>query len=213
MLDVHGVRGAYSVYTLMVNVHERSRAMKIRLLDWEGTTDELAAVPELREALASFGGTKSEPGSEAVIDDEPVFEASGIDSAGELPKDIRDFIKVRAGNVGRAEIAQRWVTEVLGWGTTEAVIGSSKTTSDGLNNYLMLYWKGPRHFGAFAYVMPGIPKVIFRLSAPKAEGFEHVTLRNVKKGTGYEVTVILNSEEAYKEALELARKALSGVQR
>ena len=86
-------------------------------------------------------------------------------------KELRDFIAVRAGNRGRADTVQAWVAEVLGWDTTTSELGRSRTSSDGLNNYLMLYAKGPRRFGAFAYVTPGNAKVTLRLLAKDAEGY------------------------------------------
>lgn len=76
----------------------------------------------------------------------------------------------------------------------------------------MLYAAGPRHFGAFAYVHPSQARVTLRLVRADANGFQHATFRNVKKGTGYEVMVPLTSDEAYQEALQLARKALERVQ-
>jgi hypothetical protein len=45
-----------------------------------------------------------------------------------------------------------------------------------------------------------------------ARGFDHVALRKVQPGTGYEVTVTLDSDDARREALELAQKALAQVQ-
>ena len=106
----------------------------------------------------------------------------------------------------RADTVQAWVAEVLGWDTTTSELGRSRTSSDGLNNYLMLSAKWPRRFGAFAYVTPGNAKVTLRLLAKDAEGYQHATIRKVekKKGTGYEVTVLLDSDEAYQEALGLA---------
>ncbi|MDP9418080.1 MAG: hypothetical protein M3P48_09695 [Actinomycetota bacterium] len=143
-------------------------------------------------------------------EDEP---GVAVQAAGEMPDDLRNYVAVRAGTRAGTDVVQRWVAEVLAWGTTEAEIGTSRTSSDGLNNYIRLYKRGPRHFGAFAYVTPGTRKVNFRLLRKHAEGFEHVTFRNVKPGTGYEVVVTLSSDEAYAEALKLAQVALEGVTR
>ena len=132
--------------------------------------------------------------------------------SGELPRELRNFIRVRAGNRPRGEVVEKWVRDVLAWATTEAEIGRSRTSSDGYNNYLMLYAKGPRRRGAFAYVKPGTANVDFRLLGEHAEGCQHVVLRNVREGTTYQVTVPLKNDEAYEEALKLARVALEGVQ-
>ena len=183
--------------------------MKIRSFEVEATPDEISQVPELREALRRLGA------GESLVDQADVelgVPTGPVGAFGELPKELSDFIAVRAGNRSRAEVTSKFVSEVLGWGTTTAELGTSKTTSDGFNNYLMLYAKGPRKFGAFAYVMPGQAKVMLRLTAEDAVGFDHADIRNVKEGTGYVVTVTIDSDGAYDEALALAKVALERVQ-
>ena len=108
--------------------------MRIRLVDVEGTPEELAQLPELREAL--LGVADLGPGMAEPDDDEEGVPIPDFD-AGELSKELRDFIAVRAGNRGRADTVQAWVGEVLGWGTTTSELERSRTSSDGLNNYLM----------------------------------------------------------------------------
>lgn len=184
--------------------------MRISWLDVEGSAEEIAAVPEISKALA--GLTKRNfVAIEAPIGRSEAERALVLRER-TLNDDIQGFIKGRAGNEHRAQITSRWVEEVLSWGNTEAALGTSSKTADGFNTYLMLYWTGPRDFGAFAYVFPGIPKAMLRLTRKDAEGFRHVVLREVKAGTGYEVTIPLNSEDAYREALELAKVALARVQ-
>lgn len=177
--------------------------MRVRVVDVEGTPEELASSTELLEFIR--GGAEMPTGVSAALKPE------ATDGASPLPKGLRDFIIGRAGARGRAEIVQQWVGEVLAWGGSYE-LGTSRSSPDGLNNYLMLYAPGPRHYGAFAYVHPSQARVTVRLLRVDAEGFQHATFRNVKKGTGYEVMVPLASDEAYQEALELARKALERVQ-
>jgi hypothetical protein len=190
-------------------VNNRRTAMKVRIVEVEGSPQELAEMPELAQALTGH------PTASALDEEEASNGGAGrlaYSPNGALPKELRDYIAVRSGSRERAATVESWVTEVLSWGTTEAQIGTSKTSSDGLGNYVRLYAKGPRYFGAFAYVTPGRGKVTFRLSAKAAKGFDHVALRKVQPGTGYEVTVTLDSDEARREALELAQKALAQVQ-
>ena len=178
--------------------------MRVRVVDVEGTPEELASSAELLELLR--GGA-----AEAVAGNPEWTKPDATDEASQLPRELRDFIVGRAGARGRAEIVQQWVGEVMTWGGSYE-LGTSKSSPDGLNNYLMLYAAGPRHFGAFAYVHPSQARVTLRLVRADADRFRHATFRNVKKGTGYEVMVPLTSEEAYEEALQLARKALERVQ-
>jgi hypothetical protein len=133
----------------------------------------------------------------------------GNDVTSQLPQELRDFIAGRAGYPAKADIVQRWVVDVMAFGATYR-LGTSKNSPDGLNSYLMLDNLGVRHFGAFAYVHPAQARVELRLSPEDADGFQHATHRNVENP--YKVIVSLTSDEAYKEALQLARKALEQVQ-
>jgi hypothetical protein len=179
--------------------------MRVRVVEVEGSPEELASSTELLELLR--GGA-----AEAVAGTQEATKPEASDGTSLLPKELRDFIVVRAGARGRAEIVQQWVADAMAWGGSYE-LGTSKSSPDGLNNYLMLYAAGPRHFGAFAYVHPSQARVTLRLLRTDADGFQHATFRNVKKGTGYEVMVPLTSDEACQEALQLARKALERVQR
>jgi hypothetical protein len=179
--------------------------MRVRVVDVEGTPEELASSTELLELLRG-GMADAVTGTPEVTRPEVVG-----DGTSQLSKELRDFIVGRAGARGRAEIVQQWVADVMAWGGSYE-LGTSKSSPDGLNNYMMLYAAGPRRFGAFAYVHPSQARVTLRLVRADADGFQHATFRNVKKGTGYEVMVALTSDDAYQEALELARKALERVQ-
>jgi hypothetical protein len=179
--------------------------MKVRMFEVEGSPEELSALPELRQALLAVG--PSEPNPRGLRDTPPEESPNGFGMSDEL----RDFIAQRAGNPRRAATVQRWVDEVLSWGT-EPVLGHSRNSSDGLGNYLMLYAGGPRRFGAFAYVRPGNGNVKLRLDAAAAKGFQHAHVRNVQSDNSYQVIVTLNTDDAYQEALKLAEKALREVQ-
>ena len=185
--------------------------MRISRFDFEGTPQELEEVPDLKRAIVQMAeGNAAAPWApdgeeEGVAVPQPV--------AGELAPELQDYISGRAGSRGRTKVVKEWVGDVLAWGNTEVEIGRSRTSADGYNDYLMLYNTGPHHFGAFAYVYPGTAKVNFRLLRGEVEGkgFRHAMVRDVRPGTGYEVTVLLKSKEAAEEALQLAQVALEGV--
>ena len=172
--------------------------MRVRVIDVEGTAEELASSSELLELLR--GGVAE---GVAGIPEAPKPETTDRTSS-QLPDDLRDFIVSRAGAQGRATIIQQWVDEVIAWGVSYQ-LGTSQASPDGLNNYLLLYAAGPRHYGAFAYVHPSQTRVTFRLARADADGCQHATFRDIKAGTVYEVMVSLTSDEAYQEALQLAR--------
>jgi hypothetical protein len=178
--------------------------MRVRVIDVEGTAEELASSTELLELLQ--GGA-----AETVADIPVSTKPETTDRTSQVPEELRDFIVSRAGAKGRAAIIQRWVDEVMAWSVSYQ-LGTSKASPDGLNNYLLFYAAGPRHYGAFAYIHPSQTRVTFRLDRTDADGCQHATFRDIKAGTVYEVMVSLSSEEAYQEALQLARKALKRVQ-
>jgi hypothetical protein len=180
--------------------------MKVRVVEVEGTPEELASSAGVLELLRGAGVQAVPDAMEAA---KP--EATTSNGTSQLPKELRDFITSRAGSGTRADIVQRWIADVMPGGATYR-LGKSKTSADGLNNYLMLDNIGVRYYGAFAYVHPAQTRITLRLLRADAEGFKHVTFRNVKEGAGYEVMISLTSDEAYEEALQLARKALERVQ-
>lgn len=174
--------------------------MRLRVMDVEGSPEEMLAIPELRDALGRIGGA---PGVVSADDDEVTTSA--------VAKELQDFISARSGGRDRAVMVTRYAAEVLRWGATWE-LGRSVNSSDSHGRYFRLYAKGPRHFGAVSYVEPRKAKVTLRLLRADAKGFACATFRNVKKGTGYEVVVILDSDRAMQEALALTRKALDRLQ-
>jgi hypothetical protein len=183
--------------------------VRLRVVEVEGTPEELARMPEVAALLGKSPAEGDMPRMPRVSDEEPEGEKPGW----AVPKQIRDFIAIRAGGRTRAHVVQRFVGEVLAWGTTEAEIGTSQASGDGYGNYLRVYKRGPRYFGAFAYVTPGTAKVTFRLPWKRAGHMAHATKRNVREGTGYEVVVSLTDDAAYADAIELAKLALEDVSR
>ncbi|MBM3695408.1 MAG: hypothetical protein FJW79_05695 [Actinobacteria bacterium] len=167
---------------------------------WEGTAEEAAALPaEVRRLLRSLGGT----GNGGKIGKKPDKSAEGA-----LDPAVQAFIAERARSQAARALVNRFVGTILTWEGTHAAVAKAK---QGRGECLRLMRTGTP-FGGFVYVWPGTTRVDFRLDAAHLEGRTHAYRRNVQSDARYQVTLRLKSKAALAEALELAQKAMEGVE-
>jgi hypothetical protein len=173
--------------------------MKLRVIEVEAPAEEIASAHEILAALRGEG--------ERVV---PAAGGNGLVPTG-LPGEVAAHVRKRAGNGDRGRRVESWITDVLAWGTTEAKLGDSTNgrSPDGHTRYVLMYNVGPHHYGAFAYVFPRQGVVRLRLTADHSKGFAQA---KVTKHKTYGVVVSLMTDEGYRQALELAKEALAGVQ-
>ncbi len=172
----------------------------MRILVFEGTAKELAEADEL---LAWLRARPTATPSDVA---EPVADAS------HLSDEVRQFIRQRAANdEGRQRLVTDFLEQAIRRGGIEVEAGKSRSTSDGLGNYLMLRAAGPRRLGAIAYVTPGPGTVSFRLNRRYAADSPFAQELGVKDQNQYQVLLRLGSTGAVAEALRLADLALEKV--
>lgn len=121
-----------------------------------------------------------------------------------IPREAREALE-RAPAQTR-ELLQRFLDEVLRWGSVDAIRGRSRRTETGFLGYIRLQ-RRPAYLGAFAYVMPVRRKIHFRLPREAADGRRHAHPLNRQASNTTQVELILDSEAALEEALQLAREA------
>lgn len=176
--------------------------MKVRIIELEGTPEELAESPYLRN-LASHQ-----------IPVDPVGTEKGFPEAGPLadyPEVVSALEHSPRPPRGEArELIEGFLEEVLGWPDVEARRGKSSRTEDGQTRYLRLHRRGSM-LGAFAYVYPARMSVRMRLVHEDIEGHKYAQKRNVRtEGADpnpYQVRIDLRDAKAIREATELARLA------
>jgi len=167
--------------------------MKLTITNIEVSPSEVSEVPELREILARLS--------------ESIGERAG-DGEHERSADIWQFIDLRGRENSKVGLVKQFVERVLEFADTEYVLGRSKQSPDGLNDYLYLRHTNHR-YGGFVYVTPSNGRLVFRLMADRANGFGHVKVADVKDN--YQLRVFLDSEGALEDAVELARMAYDDV--
>lgn len=160
----------------------------MRVITVEGTPEEFARLHDLTGTIF------------------PASDGTGEISVGRLDGELRDFILSRAQGKVRFERASEFVAGALARGDIEVELG--KKGKDGQGNYLLLYKKGPRRFGAAAYVTPGSGKTDFRLPEEAASGRDHAKVRQVRPQDRYKVRLYLEGPEATREALDLLDEAI-----
>jgi hypothetical protein len=172
-------------------------SVRVRVVDIDGTPEELDRAPILRELLGNYRkdnllgeGAPRGANHHVVL----------------LPSEVTDLIETQAPHGKSGAILRSFITEVLGWGDVEAVRGESSKRDDGMARYFRLHRRGSS-LGGFAYVWPRPRRIKFRVETTAADGLKHAVVRKVKSRNPYKVAIRIFSEEAKSEALILARQA------
>lgn len=174
--------------------------MKVRIIELEGTPEELESSPYLRR-LATNG---------AVLVDQATT-AEGGDEGPALPG-ISAELQAR-GIEGRVrELLESFIGEVMLWDDVEPPEwGTPGPTSKA--DYIRLRRTPPearrpgRPPGAFVYVFPSRAAVRLRLRSEEIANSTYAKARGVKETDPYQVQVALHHDGMVEEALSLAKRA------
>jgi len=179
--------------------------MHVRIIDVEGTPEEIAALPQLTEVL----GVALRSGSLQVCG-APGGPASARESDNAhsgLPADVLTVLRLRRPATEIYELIVSFLKEALSWPDVEARVGKSRRRDDGMANAIRLHRRGSTA-GAFTYLrLPG-GTTIFRLSVDFSHReVQHAKQRQVSGDAPYGLSLKLVSAAALQEALELASAA------
>lgn len=174
--------------------------MKVRIIELEGTPEELAESPYLRD-LASKPITGPEDGPPGM----PAEQGPLSDYP-----EVVDALDQRAPRGEPRRLLERFLAEVLSWGDVEPRRGKSTKTEDAKTRYIRLHRRGSAQ-GAFVYLYPARVSMRLRLQHEEISGAKFAGKRKVDR-TGetpnpYQVRLDLRSDDAVEEAIALARKA------
>lgn len=177
--------------------------MKVRIIELEGTPEELAESPYLRNIA-----------THEVPTEPPSPEEADRGNAGPLamyPEVVAALERNPRPPRGEARaLIERFLAEVLAWPDVEARRGKSSRTDDGQTRYLRLHRRGSQ-LGAFAYVYPARMSVRMRLNHADIEGRKYAQKRGVRTEgedvNPYQVRLDLRDSDAVAEAIELAKVA------
>jgi hypothetical protein len=174
--------------------------VRLRIIDVEGTPEEIARLPQLAELLGveTDESTDSETATPAPITTAP---APG------LPADVASLLGLRRPATLVAQLINRFLSEALQWPDVDARVGASRRTSDGLADAIRLHRRGSQ-VGAFVYLRLPSGTMLLRLPANFADvKFSHATPRKVGGRMPYGLALRLTSNEAVQEAITLAHAA------
>ena len=172
-------------------------SMRVRVIEVEGTPEEIANSTVVRQLLESV-----EPDEQAGTAARPTRNRSAL---GGLPGPILDALESRGAAGDSREAAESFLKGVLEWGDVEARIGRSHKTDDGLATMIRLHRRGSP-FGAFVYL--GVRNARLRFRLPRSEdlgGYVFAKSRNVQSDDPYGIALHLTTKQAVSEALRLAR--------
>jgi hypothetical protein len=165
--------------------------MKIRVVELEGTPEELAQTPQLQQLVG--GQAQAQPRSQ-----------SGSQNG--LPDEVNQVLANYARGPMRP-VYERLLSEVYSWGDVDIVPGESEQREDGLTGYLRLHRYGSP-LGAFAYINPRRKSASFRLPSEYADDRDHARRKGSEESRSpYQVSMRFTGEAHLEEAVELARAA------
>jgi hypothetical protein len=175
--------------------------MRVRVVEVEGTPQELAQIPQLMELLSQRApfGQQAEPGEGAQGVRRPMPPSI-------LPPPVQEVLDARSPRGPLRETIETFLREVLQWPDVETRIGTSRMSKDGLANMIRLHRRGSG-LGAFVYLGVTGANLQFRLRRDKSlEGYTHARARNVQQDAPYGIAMRL-SKQSLPEAIRLSREA------
>lgn len=173
--------------------------MRVRLIDVEGTAEELASFAPLLDLMSS-AWRPTEGRS-------PDTSRDGHEGLSRLPRQVIEVLENRGPAAPAREAVHAFLTAVFEWGDVDIRIGRSRRSEDGLAPMLRLHRRGSP-YGAFVYLGVRGANLKFRLAASTdLEGFQYARSRDVQEDDPYGIALRLISPEALSEAIRLARVA------
>jgi hypothetical protein len=170
--------------------------MRVKIIEAEGTPEELARIPQLTEAL-SRSTTNGASGA----------AGTGL---GQLDLPVRQLVIDSTPPEGLSRV-ERFMSEVLSWPAVEVRRGTSSKRADGMTRYLR-FNRRPMRTGSFAYLRPANLGVTLRLPRQAVVDARFARARGVQDRNPHQVVVPLVSEEALEEALRLTQQAYEQAQ-
>jgi hypothetical protein len=159
--------------------------VKVRVIEVEGSPEELRKVPYLAEVLHL-------PADEV---DEP--------EAG-LPSELQSFISAETPSSSR-DLVLGLAEEFASWEGVEAT-SKTPTGSSGTGAGYVRFNRRPQYVGAFAYLVPSRLQLRLRLPADHVIDSIHASARSVKPEDPYQLLIPIR-DKTREEVTRLARTA------
>jgi hypothetical protein len=186
--------------------------MKIRLIEFEGTAEELNALPELQRGLSGRSQREGDQAKSSAISKTDRGSAVSLASEeyGGIPTSIVETLARRSRTQAGAEFMARFIDAVASWEGVIVKLGHSSKSDDGYAWNIRLHRKGSE-LGAFALVDARHAYVIFRLGNAVLSQCRYAFERDVRPQAPYRIKLQFDSAEALDEALLLGKEAYEEV--
>jgi hypothetical protein len=168
--------------------------VEVKITKWEieGSPDELRQIPELRAlfpTVETIGSTTAPENLEGLV-----------------PAESAEIVRRYARTPRHEQLLLNLLERVARSGQFVIRPGRSAKTEDGMNDYVMVYRRGPQTIGCLAYVGPSQSRVLVRLPAERAANFPGGQIYG-NQGK-YRVFMIVDTENDIDEALTMINAAL-----
>ena len=134
--------------------------MHLRIIDVEGTPEEIAALPQLSEVLGLDLRQETDDGGG--LSHGPAPATDSVARQSELPANVVSVLRRRRPATEIYRLSVAFLAEVLGWPDVDARVGVSRRTDDGMANAIRLHCRGSP-VAAFTYLRLPAGPLTFRL--------------------------------------------------
>lgn len=179
--------------------------MRIRIVEFEGSVEELEAVPEIRQQLSSSaGGASRRRGTKAMGPVELGEEERAL--LEKLPTELAEALKSRSRTSDSLRRLALILLAVQAWPHVSADLRASQKSRDGLSWMIRIRRHDGRK-GAFVLVDARRAQLTFRLNEAVLANCTHAYAREVRAGDPFRVKLAVTSDEAVEEGVDLAKEA------
>lgn len=178
--------------------------MRIRILEFEGTAEELAQVPELKRSFRSHGSRNADRGSKSrgpLAVSERTAELLAT-----MPAELSELLKRRARSQRSLDLLAEFLMRIRELPQVDFHLGDSERSADG-KTWMIHVRREDGIRGSFAQVDARRGQVLFRLGEDVLTNCRHAFARKVRPTTKFRVKIAIESEDSLDEAVDLIKEA------
>lgn len=178
--------------------------MRIRIVEFEGTAEDLAQVPELKR---SFGSDRSGNADRSSRSREPVaVSAKTAELLATMSDELSELLKRRARSERSLDLLAEFLVRISELPHVELHLGDSERSADG-KTWMIHVRRQDGTRGSFAQVDARRAQVLFRLGEDVLRNCRHAFARKVRPTAKFRVKIAIESEDSLDEAVDLTKEA------
>lgn len=178
--------------------------MRIRIVEFEGTAEELVQVPELKRSFGSHRSGNAERGSKSR--DPVAVSDKTAELLATISDELSELLKRRARSQRSLNLLAEFLMRITKLPHVGLHLGDSERSADG-KTWMIHVRREDGIRGSFAQVDARRAQVLFRLSEDVLTNCRHAFARKIRPTAKFRVKIALDSEDSLDEAVDLTKEA------